>query len=219
MNYLKSSLSACGMALVLLSSCGGGATTDQKAPQSKAEMKKADRSEWKSYKADVDKSEIHWLGKKVTGQHEGAMKLQAAKMQFSNGTIHEGKFVFDMKSITCTDIESQDYNDKFIDHLHSDDFFSIGEFPTAMYEVESSGRDGNGIVLNGKLHMKGKVADQEIKMTSIEEGAVVFLQGTAVVDRTAFDIRYGSGKFFENLGDRMIDDDFELTFKIVMNQK
>lgn len=218
MNYLKTTMSACGMALLMLASCGGSTGSEQtETAPSSTSQKTSISAEKKFYMADVDQSNVHWLGKKVTGEHEGDLKLVGAKLAMANGLIQEGNFIFNMKSITCTDIESQDYNDKFIDHLRSDDFFSIEKYPTATYDIKASKKaNGNSLSVTGDLKIKDKVVMQDVMMEIIEEGTSLVLKGQAVVDRTAFDIRYGSGKFFDNLGDRMIDDDFVLDFNLVM---
>ena len=38
------------------------------------------------------------------------------------------------------------------------------------------------------------------------------------IDRSDFDVRYGSGSFFDNLGDKTIYDEFDLEVKLVVEQ-
>jgi hypothetical protein len=47
----------------------------------------------------------------------------------------------------------------------------------------------------------------------MENGKLVAI-GETEIDRTKYDIRYGSGKFFEDLGDKMIYDTFTVKFKV-----
>ena len=79
---------------------------------------------------DAAASNIHWLGKKVTGQHEGNISLKSGRLTFDIGTVTGGDFIVDMTSMTCTDLEGK-YAGKLIGHLSSDDFFGVATHPEA----------------------------------------------------------------------------------------
>ena len=38
------------------------------------------------------------------------------------------------------------------------------------------------------------------------------------LDRSEFDVKYGSGSFFDGLGDKLIYDDFNLTIELVASK-
>jgi hypothetical protein len=73
---------------------------------------------------------------------------------------------------------------------------------------------------NGDYNVKGNLTIKGITneisfpaKVSLENGNVQAM-GTATIDRTKWNIKYGSGKFFQGLGDKMIYDEFEITFDI-----
>lgn len=164
-----------------------------------------------SKKVDIKKSEIEWDAKKVTGEHNGNILFQSGVLEFNGDKLTGGEFVVDMTSITNLDIESEEYKQKLIGHLKSDDFFSVSTYPTSKLVLSSVKSMGDGYHVNGKLTIKGKTHPIEFHVT---ESDGVF-KGSMTVDRTKYDVRYGSGKFFDDLGDKMIYDEFTLTFKVV----
>ncbi len=156
--------------------------------------------------ADTEKSKITWLGEKVTGQHTGTVNLKSGWLTFENNKITTGEFLIDMTSIK--DIES---NQKLEGHLKSDDFFGIEKFPEAKLTLtESTPFDKGSAVVKGTLTIKGTSSPVEFKtaMQKSDEGTRFF--SNIVLDRTKFNVRYGSGTFFDNLGDKTIFDEFTM---------
>lgn len=169
-----------------------------------------------SYKVDKSKSSVKWLAKKVTGQHNGTISLGESLLYVENGKPVGGEFVIDMNSIVCEDLTDAEWNQKLIGHLRSDDFFSVEKYPAAelvLTSVESKG--GSKYLFKGNLTIKGKTNPTEFEASVSTSGNIFSAEGTIVVDRTLYDVRYGSGKFFDNLGDKTIYDDFTLDFKVV----
>lgn len=160
---------------------------------------------------DVEKSTIEWTGKKVTGKHTGNVDIKSGELEFENGRLSGGKFVIDMTSITNTDMEGN-MSDKLVGHLKSDDFFSVATYPEAMLEITKVSGAGNGNYnVTADLTIKGKTHPVTFEVT--ENGNTY--TSSITVDRTLYDVRYGSGKFFEGLGDKMIYDDFTLDVSLV----
>lgn len=159
-----------------------------------------------SKKVNAEKSSIHWVGKKVTGQHDGIVNLKDGILMFKGDKLAGGKFTVDMASITTKDLEGE-WGAKLDGHLKSDDFFSTEKFPTATLEFKKIADKGNGVfTVFGDLTIKGITNQVNFDMTVAKNSATTKL----VIDRTKFDIKYKSGSFFENLGDKTIYDDFEL---------
>ena len=152
---------------------------------------------------NISKSEVEWTGKKIGGSHTGEIKLKSGNLEFKGDDIVGGKVVMDMNSITNTDLTDEGYNQKLVGHLKSDDFFGVEKFPTASFEVTKSSKfkDGKASV-TGKLTIKGKT--EEITFDVLMEGDKYSTQ--IEVDRSKFDVRYGSNSFFDNLGDKAIND-------------
>jgi polyisoprenoid-binding protein YceI len=164
-------------------------------------------------KVDVLKSELNWTGKKVTGEHHGKINLKEGTLTLKNNKISEGRFVIDMNSITDLDLTAADWNAKLVGHLKSDDFFGVATYPEAVLEITGSSPFINGkATVNGKLTIKGTTNPVVFEVT--QSGNLYTAQVT--VDRTLYNVRYGSGKFFENLGDKTIYDNFTLDVKLAV---
>jgi polyisoprenoid-binding protein YceI len=155
---------------------------------------------------DIAKSTITWVGKKVTGQHTGTINIKEGALEFDNGILTGGTFIIDMTSLTVTDLQGG-MADKLKGHLTSDDFFGIATYPEAKLVITTVNADGNKYMVTGDLTIKGKTAP--INFTTTINGNMA--TADIVVDRTVYDVKYGSGKFFEGLGDKMIYDDFNLS--------
>lgn len=161
---------------------------------------------------DVTTSNIHWLGEKVTGQHEGNLSLKSGSLILTDGEVTGGSFVVDMNSMTCTDLEGE-YAGKLIGHLKSDDFFGVENFPEATLTFTAVEAKGNGVyAVTGDFTIKGKTNPASFDLTVNDNGATA----KVVIDRSKYDIRYGSNTFFDNLGDKAIYNEFKLDVTLKM---
>lgn len=163
-----------------------------------------------TFNVDTDSSKIQWFGKKVTGEHNGTVKLKEGSFVVEKGALSSGTATIDLTTIVVIDLTDPEWNGKLKGHLESPDFFNIAEFPTASLTFQK-GENG----LAGDLTIKGITKPAKFDAQVSEENGKAVVSGTLTVDRTAYDIRYGSGKFFENLGDKTISDEFSLKFKVV----
>lgn len=164
-----------------------------------------------TYKLDPAKSKIEWVGKKVTGQHNGSLQVQSGSVTLDNGQVKAGDFVIDMQSIKVLDLQDAGPNEKLTNHLKSDDFFSVAAHPTSQFKITSAKTVSPGRVdVTGDLTIKGITKPITIPATLKQEGDKLSAKGEVKVDRTLYNVRYGSGKFFQGLGDKLISDDFEL---------
>ena len=167
-------------------------------------------------KADIntEKSTIEWLAKKIGGQHEGAIKIKSGSLELKDGNIIAGDFTIDMNAITCTDIENEKHNQKLIKHLKSDDFFGVEKFSTATLKITNSTKfDANKASVTGELTIKGKT--ESIAFDVVRDGKTYTIK--IDVDRSKFDVRYGSTSFFDSLGNKAIDDIFNLNITLFIN--
>jgi len=157
---------------------------------------------------DAKNSSVKWHGKKVTGEHMGAIQLKSGAFELVNNKIASGVFAIDMTSITNSDIEDEGYNTKLVGHLKSDDFFSVEKFPVATLKITgSSAFTNNSCFVEGDLTIKGITHPISFEVKK-ENGNY---KSELVIDRSKFDVKYGSGSFFEGLGDKMIYDEFTLS--------
>jgi len=169
-----------------------------------------------TYKVDTQKSVMNWNGKKVTGEHSGTVALQGGTMIVENGKMTGGQFTFDMNSIKCTDLTDAGYNAKFIGHMKSDDFFGTAKHPTSMFTITKvTPKEGNAVEITGNMTIKGITNVVTFPATVKTNGNMIEADGKAVLDRTKYDIRFGSKSFFESIGDKAIYDDFTVEMKLV----
>jgi polyisoprenoid-binding protein YceI len=169
-------------------------------------------------KVDVQKSKVEWTGKKVTGQHTGTIDLQQGSLEVNKGKLTGGKIVMDMQSIKNVDLTDQEYNTKLINHLKSDDFFSVTKYPTAQLDITKVDGTGANLTVTGNLSIKGKTNPVSFPVTVSNSGKENVYKGTITVDRSKYDVRYGSKSFFNDLGDKAISDEFTLDFQLVASE-
>ena len=146
----------------------------------------------------TDQSKVVWKGYKVTGSHEGNISLKSGSLMFSDNKLSGGEFVMDMTSMTVTDLEGESKG-KLEGHLKSDDFFGIEKYSTATLvfnEVKSTGK--NSYSVTGDLTIKGKTSPVTFSISIYGNKATASLK----VDRTKYDIKYGSSSFFDDLKDK-----------------
>lgn len=172
------------------------------------------------YKADKDASTVEWKGFKPTGSHFGTITLDNGVFTIKDGKLESGTFLIDMKSIIVTDIpaENED-NAKLAGHLKGADFFNVETHPTAAFEVTGFETVDGKDMLSGNLSLKENKNNISIPVTVTEDGDSVTITSEAfTIDRTKWDVRYGSKTFFDNLGDRFINDDIELKITVKGNK-
>ncbi len=161
-------------------------------------------------------STVNWTGKKVLGLHTGSINIESGFLELTDGIITSGEIVIDMTSIVISDIEDPKTNNEFLGHLQNDDFFSVDKFKTAKLVVTSAAQKEPGrFLVNGNLTIKD-ITHPVSFYTSVEVFTdFLHAMGEVVIDRTRYNIRYGSGKFIDNLGDKLIYDEFVLQFKLI----
>lgn len=168
---------------------------------------------------DTQASFIKWTGYKVTGKHFGKVRIKSGNLEYNNGMLTGGSFVMDMKSITVEDMTGGGA-DKLRGHLMSDDFFGVEKYPTAKFEMTkaiSRGTPGAYKVI-GNLTIKNTTKEIRFNADLKEEAGKTVGTAKITLDRSEYDIRFGSGTFFENLGDKTIYDDFDLEINLVVNK-
>jgi polyisoprenoid-binding protein YceI len=161
-------------------------------------------------KIDVKKSNIEWVGKKVAGKHSGDLKFKSGSISFKKGKLVAGTFVIDMNSINTLDLEGE-YKQKLDGHLKDADFFGVEKHPTAKLVIKKV-KD----LTKGKYEITANLTIKEITKPVTFEATVLnnTLTSSFKIDRTLYDIKYGSGSFFSDLGDKTIDNEFEVKVNV-----
>ena len=194
---------------LLFISCKEKATKEKNTLEAKTEVQGiADAN----YTANTEASVLNWKGFKPTGTHNGTVAIKNGTFEVKEGKLVGGNFVFDLNAITVLDIPAEDEgNGKLKGHLESGDFFDVANNPTATFKITSV---NNGLV-KGDLTVKGITKSIEFPATLKTTDTGIQLSGdTFEIDRTEFDIKYKSEKFFDNLKDKFINDEFEISFEV-----
>lgn len=169
------------------------------------------KAEAQNKKIDISKSIITWTGKKITGQHEGTIKFKDGTLVFKNGKVVGGKFVADMTTLNNTD-QTGSSKAKLEGHLKSDDFFGIYNFDTSLLDFKNITNKGNNTyTVIASLTIKG--VSHPVIFDLIVKGNTATAKLS--IDRTKYNIRYGSGSYFDDLGDKTIYDQFDLNVDLV----
>lgn len=173
----------------------------------------------KNYVFDVNNSSIHWLAKKVGGQHDGNIGLKSGELTLVGEELKAARFIVDMNSITVADLTDAGYNAKLVGHLKAEDFFGTEKNTESIFVLKKASegavaKTGTSYNVEGSLTIKGVTNDVTFPVTIVKAGNMVTAIGKITIDRTKFGIKYGSKSFFEGIGDKAIDDTFELEIKL-----
>ena len=164
-----------------------------------------------TYNIVQDESSLVWTGREVsTSSHYGTINFTSGQFEIADGLISQGEFLVDMTSINVQDLTGGS-KERLEGHLRSDDFFSVESFPTAHLYISSSEVISNGKwMVNGFLTIKDISHPVLFEMVNTEDG----WNANLVFDRSKYNVKFRSGTFFENLGDKLIYDDIELKINL-----
>lgn len=190
-------------------SCGGKKETVETGEQQQAAQAAGEK-----FKVVSEESTLEWYATKITGAgHNGTFQLQEGSFTVEEGLPKAGTFVADLNTIKVVDLTDAEMNAKLTGHLKSPDFFDVEQFPTATFEItgiEKIGQDSAKV--SGNLTIKGITKNITFPASVTREGDILKVKADFFIDRTEWDIKYNSGKFFKNLGDKLIKD--EVNFKL-----
>jgi len=174
------------------------------------------------FKADTKLSTVEWYAEKIGGKHNGVIGLSNGTISNDHGNL-SAVFEIDMTSIATKDLTGE-YAAKLDKHLKSEDFFGVEKFPKAKFvstsitPIKDAKAGSNTHTVKGNLTVKEKTNEISFDAVIKSEGGKMICMGTAVVDRSKYDVKYGSKSFFPEIGDKMIYDDFKVKFSVVAVQ-
>ena len=173
-----------------------------------------------TYKADTKNSSLEWFAEKVGGKHNGTITLTSGEIKNDHENL-SGTFEIDMTTIADKSMEAGEWKAKLENHLKSADFFDVTKHPKATFAMTSATpikdakKDGFTHSVKGNLTIKGITKEITFEAAIKMEAAKIACVGTAIVDRSKFDVKYGSKSFFPEIGDKMIYDEFKLKFNVL----
>jgi polyisoprenoid-binding protein YceI len=173
------------------------------------------------YTIQTEKATISWLGSKPVGTHTGTINVQDGAFYLQGTTIESGKFVIDMSSITVTDLDENSGKESLESHLKGTvegkegDFFNVTKYPTATFEVTGVTYMDGKTIMSGNLTMLDTTQNISFPVLITNQNNMVQVKSeTFTIDRTKWGINYGSKSIFDNLGDKFIADDMEITIDV-----
>lgn len=158
------------------------------------------------------KSQVKWIGEKVTGQHDGTVDLSSGTLILDKQAVVGGAFTIAMNTITVKDITADQGKGKLEEHLKSEDFFNTAGFPEGKLVFRQVTKKAKQVyTVTADLTIKGITNPVTFDLKANATTAST----TFKINRTKYDIKYKSGSFFENLGDKAIYDDFTINVNLV----
>ncbi|MDN5213803.1 YceI family protein [Fulvivirgaceae bacterium BMA12] len=171
-----------------------------------------------AYNVDTKATTVGWIGRKIAYSHNGTVGLANGVLEFSDSGLSGGSFKLDMNSIKNIDLTDQKKNAKLVGHLKSADFFSVKDHPTVSFKITSVEKkaDGdNNYKISGDLTIKGITHPLSFPAKIQSKGGEVTASAKMTFDRAKYNVKFQSGSFFENLGDKAIYDDVEMEVSLV----
>lgn len=166
-------------------------------------------------RVDDQNSTVKWIGSKIAESHEGLISIQNGVLLINHGTLVGGDITIDMSSIQTTDM-SDKYNKKLDSHLKNEDFFDVEKHPISTIKITKATKtEANNYEIVADLTIKGIthsiIFDAEVNIRK----SVFFAKAKIKIDRTKWDIKYKSGNFFKDLGDKVILDEIEFEINLL----
>ncbi len=165
-----------------------------------------------TYLVDADNSQLRWTATKLTGSHWGYVKIKKGEIVLNQKQIISGKIFVDLNSITVEDMGDSPWAEKLVNHLKSEDFFDVKNFSLASLDLKSSNLKDGSFLINGDLAIKGKTHQINFPAVINFSDSGPIASGQLKIDRTNYNIKYRSGKFYPDIGDKLIYDDFIIDF-------
>jgi len=201
-----------GVVMAGIVSCGG--PSGNKVESGEAQDAASGKGE--TYSVDVAESVIEWEGAKLAYGHNGTISLSSGTLTLDAGQITGGEFVIDMNSIVNLDIEDPEKNKQFVGHMKSADFFETETYPSARFVITGvTGGQGSSQQITGNLTMKDTTRSISFNTDVMMEGNT--LSATTpqfVIDRSEWNVRFGSKSFFNDLKDDFIKDEIGLVIRL-----
>jgi len=209
-------------ALTLTVSCKNDKAAEAETTEAGA-VKEAS-GEAASYTVDNGSSKIDWTGSKPTGKHTGTINLTDGTVSIKDNVLDSGKFTIDMNTITVTDLKAGDGKEDLEGHLKGtggteadyDHFFNVKKYPQATFEITKAVTENGKTAVEGNLTMKGITKNVKFPATVTvnADNTVTLVSDPFTINRTLWNVNYGSKSVFDNLGDKFINDDIELKVSI-----
>ncbi len=195
-----------------------GFSTKQESSFSPIEEPAATLAGEETFVVTSAESSLKWLAKKVNGQHDGTVPFKKGELTFDGKSLKGGSFELDLSGLTVADIKEEGTNQKLVNHLKSTDFFDTENHPTATLVIVSAtpdAKDASAYTIKGNLTIKGITKEISFPAKVFNKGKEIAAYANFDIDRTQFDIKYRSKSFVSDIGNKMIEDLFNVDVRLV----
>ncbi|MBW4055072.1 MAG: sulfurtransferase [Proteobacteria bacterium] len=177
------------------------------------------------YRIDVEKSVLEWTGRNINNRHYGRIAVTGGDVVLTNGRPVSGTIVLDMSTITNLDLQDEGWRSMLLRHLKSEDFFDVERYPTATFEFRGAAAIAETTPGTANMEIAGlltiKEATRSICFPAIiaaQEDGTLKAQAAFNLDRTLWNVCYGSGKLYERLGMHLVNDLISIELFIVARE-
>ncbi len=169
----------------------------------------------KYVRVDTKQSVITWKGASLNGLNSqtGYVYPSKGELMIENGQLTGGIVEVDMNTI---EDKNHRRDTKLVDHLKDPDFFEVEKFPFSILsitKIKSTTNEGRQIT--GNLTIKGITHPVTFPAKLEIKNGMVKANGKLVIDRTQWDVRYKSAKFYTLLANQTMSDSIEFYIHIV----
>lgn len=203
-----------GLGLITLSACTGNKQPAGQniLPELEGEVRE-DSFVDGNYLVNVEDSVLTWHGSRmIASDHTGLVDIKSGNLEVQNGNLVGGEFVMDLNTIT-----SDENLDRLVTHLKSADFFNVEQYPEAKLVINNVVPGVDAYLVEADLTIKDITAPVVFSADLRQEGETMMATAEFVIDRTVWNIRYDSGQFFQDLGDKAIKDDITFGVNLIAN--
>lgn len=172
------------------------------------EAKEVNTETGKELSFSNDGSKVSFIGKKVTGHHDGGFNKFTGKAIVDGIELKQVEVTIDMNTIWTDDDKSD--TPKLTGHLKSADFFDVENHKEARFISTSieKGGDGGSHTITGNLTIRGKT-----KSITFPADVTLADGGLTATAKLKID-RQEWGVHFKGMKDNLIEDEVGLTLDI-----
>lgn len=177
------------------------------------------------YRIDTENSRLEWIGRNLNNRHFGRIDVRGGDLVIADGRLSAGNIVLDMNTISNLDLQDAFWRDMLITHLKSDDFFGVEHFPTASFtltgwnEQEGASSEARNGFVTGELTIRDvsrRISFPAIVAPQLDGG--IKAHTAFDIDRTLWNVNYGSSRLFERLGMHLVHDLISLELFVVAHR-
>jgi polyisoprenoid-binding protein YceI len=177
------------------------------------------------YCVDAEQSVVEWTGRNINNRHYGRIAISGGEVVLTNGLPVSGSFVLDMTTITNLDLQDEGWRGMLHRHLKSEDFFDVERYPTATFELRGAAAIAGATPGTPNVEIAGSLAIKETTrpvcfpaMVAPQQDGTLKAQAALDIDRTLWNVCYGSGKLYERLGMHLVNDLISIELFIVAGE-